>query len=83
MRTQDIKTIEVIAKEWFDRQHGNSYFNLNICVHRCKKNEGNIFKPMQYGYGDHYRHVAFDTIKKELNCFNRRRGRRVPRRLRA
>ena len=69
MKTRQIKTIDVNAKEWFDKINGNSYFSMNITVNFGKKNEVSFYVPMQYGYGSHYMHQAFKAIKKELNCF--------------
>jgi hypothetical protein len=69
MKTSLIKTIDVQAKEWFDKVNGNSYFSMDITINFGKNNQKTIYVPMQYGYGDHYRFIAFKTIKKELNCF--------------
>ena len=69
MKTRDIKTVDIIALEWFDRVNGNSYFSTNIIINYQLKNQVNIFLPMQYGYGDHYRDQAFNAIKEQLNCF--------------
>lgn len=71
MKTSNIKTIHVSVKEWFDKANGNSYFAGTIVINYGRKNEKEIKIPFRYGYGDHYRHVAFDLIKKELNCFKR------------
>ena len=59
-----IKTIDVIAKEWFDKINGNSYFSMNITINYGMKNEKSFFVPMQYGYGDQYRHEAFKELQK-------------------
>ena len=69
MKTTQIKTIDVNAKEWFDKTYGNSYFAAIITINYGLKNEKQIKLPFQYGYGDHYRHQAFKKIKRELNCF--------------
>jgi len=69
MRANDIKTIDVNCKEWFDKVNGNSYFSGEVIVNAGKKNETTIKLPFQYGYGDHYRHEAFKAIQKELNTF--------------
>lgn len=53
-----IKTIDVQAKEWFDRTYGNSYFSMNVTVNYGMKNATTFYVPMQYGYGDHYRDMA-------------------------
>lgn len=69
MKTRDIKTVNVICKEWFDKINGNSYFAGEVIVNRGRKNEITINIPFQYGYGDQYRYKAFEAVKKELNCF--------------
>lgn len=74
MKTRDIKTVDVQAKEWFDKVNGNSYFSAEVTVNYGMKNESSFSIPMQYGYGDHYRDQAFKAIKKELNCFKTFRG---------
>ena len=71
METSQIKTIDVQAKEWFDKVNGNSYFSMNITVNFGLKSKKMIYVPMQYGYGDHYKYMAIETIKKELNCFKK------------
>ena len=60
-----IKTIDVQAKEWFDRTYGNSYFSMLITINYQLKNEATIFVPMQYGYGDHFRDMAFKELQKQ------------------
>jgi hypothetical protein len=69
MKTRDIKTIYVRAKEWFDKINGNSYFSAVVVINGGRKNEVVIEIPLQYGYGDHYRHVCFRAIRERLNCF--------------
>lgn len=69
MRATNIKTIDVNCKEWFDKANGNSYFSGEIIVNAGKKNETQINIPFQYGYGDQYRYVAFEAVKKSLKTF--------------
>lgn len=57
-----IKTIDIQAKEWFDKVNGNSYFSANVTINFGMKTEKNIFLPFQYGYGSHY----IDMAGKEL-----------------
>lgn len=71
MKTRDIKTIDVNAMEWFDKINGNSYFAANIVINYGMKNEVHLKLPFQYGYGGHYRHMAYNKIRKELNCFKK------------
>jgi len=63
-KKQKIKTIDVIAKEWFDKTYGNSYFSADIIVNYGMKDEITIKIPFQYGYEDHYRYVAFKTLQE-------------------
>jgi len=70
MRANDIKTIDVNCKEWFDKVNGNSYFSGEVIVNAGKKNETTIKLPFQYGYGDYYRYSAFEAVKKNLKTFN-------------
>jgi len=60
-----IKTVDVIAKEWFDKANGNSYFSAVITVNFGMKTEKRIDLPFQYGYGNHYEHMAFNELKKQ------------------
>ncbi|MBL4867483.1 MAG: hypothetical protein JKY67_14045 [Pseudomonadales bacterium] len=69
MKTRDIKTIDVQAKEWFDKVNGNHYFSAIISINYGLKNSITLELPFQYGGGDHYRDEAFKVIKKELNTF--------------
>jgi len=69
MKTSQIKTIDVQAKEWFDKVNGNSYFSAIVTINYGKKSEQTVILPFQYGYGDHYRDMAFKAIQNELNCF--------------
>jgi hypothetical protein len=59
-----IKTIDVNAKEWFDKVNGNSYFAATITINYGMDDEETINLPFQYGYGDHYRDMAFEELKK-------------------
>jgi len=59
-----IKTIDVNAKEWFDRANGNSYFSMTVTINFGMKNEVSFFVPMQYGYENHYRDEAFTELQK-------------------
>ena len=61
-KTMKIKTIDINAKEWFDKVNGNSYFSAVIFINLGMKNSLEIKMPFQYGYGDHY----IDMAKKEL-----------------
>ena len=69
MKANNIKTIDVHCKEWFDKVNGNSYFAGEVIVNAGKKTETIVKIPFQYGYGDHYRYEAFEAVKKNLKTF--------------
>lgn len=59
-----IKTIDITAKEWFDKVNGNSYFSARVTLNFGMKTEKTICLPFQYGYGDHFRHMAFQELTR-------------------
>jgi hypothetical protein len=59
-----IKTIDVNAKEWFDKINGNSYFSAVVTVNYCMGNQITFKIPFQYGYDSMYEFVAFEELKK-------------------
>ena len=60
----DVKTIDIIALEWFDKVNGNSYFAGTITVN-YGTNEAREYKmPFQYGYGDQYIYEAASTLRE-------------------
>ena len=53
-----ITSLTVIAKEWFDKVNGNSYFSAQITV-----NNDHVIKiPFQYGYDRMYIQQTFNTL---------------------
>tara|TARA_R110002126_G_scaffold84218_2_gene204801 strand:- start:200 stop:532 length:333 start_codon:yes stop_codon:yes gene_type:complete len=61
------KTIDIQAKEWFDKVNGNSYFSGTITLNFGMKNEETFLMPFQYGYGSQYEQEA----KAILTQFNK------------
>ena len=61
MKTK-IKTIDVNAKEWFDKVNGNSYFAGTVCINFGMKNQVNINMPFTYGYGSYYEQEAMNVL---------------------
>ncbi|MEJ6794579.1 MAG: hypothetical protein QNK68_06180 [Flavobacteriales bacterium] len=55
MRT---KTIDIQAKEWFDKVNGNSYFAGTITINYGTIKEETFLMPFQYGYGSQYEQEA-------------------------
>lgn len=63
-----VKTIDIQAKEWFDRVNGNSYFAGLITINFGLKTQKEFNMPFQYGYGDHYRDMALKELQKNGFC---------------
>jgi hypothetical protein len=59
-----MKTLDIQAKEWFDRANGNSYFSAQITIDFGYKSQKTIYIPFEYGYGDHYLDMAFQKLVK-------------------
>ena len=60
-----MKTIDVNAKEWFDKANGNSYFSGIVIIDYKMKTEKTFKMPFQYGYGDHYEYMAGELLTEE------------------
>jgi len=66
-KISDIKTIDVNAKEWFDKVNGNSYFSCRVTLNYGMENETTILIPFQYGYGNMYEQAtAKELVKRGL-----------------
>jgi hypothetical protein len=53
-----VKTIDIQAKEWFDKVNGNSYFAGKVIVNYGMPTEQEFKMPFQYGYGSQYEQEA-------------------------
>lgn len=62
-----IYTIDINAKEWFDKINGNSYFSGTITLNYGLDKEETFLMPFQYGYGRQYEQEA----KAILTQFNK------------
>ena len=60
-----VKTIDITAKEWFDRVNGNSYFSAIVIVNFGMKSTKSFSIPFQYGYDSHYVDIANQELIKE------------------
>ena len=58
----NIKTIDIQAKEWFDRLNGNSYFSAIATINFGMEDEKAVKLPFQYGYESHYIDMAFKAF---------------------
>ena len=59
-----ILTIDVQAKEWFDRTYGNSYVAIRLYINYGMKDEVTLYGPYTYGYGDYYMQYAKELLYK-------------------
>lgn len=53
MKTK-VKSIDIQAKEWWDRANGNSYFSAVVTVNFGLPSIQTFYLPFQYGYGSQY-----------------------------
>lgn len=67
MNTQtqtQVKTIDVNAKQWFDKVNGNSYFSAEVVINYGQTDAETIILPFQYGYGEAYIYTALSKLKE-------------------
>lgn len=57
-----INTIDINAKEWFDRINGNSYYAGSIVLNFGQDNQIKFSMPFEYGYGDYYIQKAMQIL---------------------
>lgn len=67
MKLNEIKTIDLNAREWFDKINGNSYFSCEIILNYELESQTVLKIPFQYGYGEHYETESFKEIIHFLN----------------
>ena len=60
--TMKIKTIDINAKEWTDKTHGNSYFSAVVTLNYGMKDTKQLKLNFQYGSGDHYVYMAMKEL---------------------
>lgn len=60
----DVKTIDIIALEWFDKAAGNSYFAGKVTVNYGMEDEREYKMPFQYGYDNTYIHEAASILRE-------------------
>ena len=60
-----MKTIDINAKEWFDKVNGNSYFSARVTLDFGTDTQETFTLPFQYGYGDHYIDMANKALHEK------------------
>lgn len=61
MKTEDIKSITIIGRRWFDRTYGNTYHSVTALI----DGEAVYHNPFNYGYGDNYQYTAWYALIKQ------------------
>ena len=59
-----MKTIDINAREWFDKVNGNSYFSAQIVIDYDLPTYKKYFLPFQYGYGDSFQWQSLKHLKE-------------------
>ena len=59
-----MKTLDINAREWFDKVNGNSYFSAQIVVDYDQPTYKKYFLPFQYGYGDSFQWQSLKHLKE-------------------
>lgn len=59
-----IKSIDITAKEWFDKVNGNSYFSAQATINFGMPDQKIIYVPYQYGYGSQYEYTTFKALQE-------------------
>ena len=60
-----IFSIDIHAKQWFDKINGNSYFSARATITREDKSQQTYCIPFEYGYGDHYKDQMSRALENE------------------
>ena len=59
-----VNTIDINAKEWFDKVNGNSYFAGSVTLNFGQPDAITLNMPFQYGYGDSYQYAAIKALNE-------------------
>lgn len=59
-----MKTLDINAREWFDKVNGNSYFSASIVIDYDLPTNKKYFLPFQYGYGDSFQWQSLKHLKE-------------------
>lgn len=57
-------TLDINAKEWFDKVNGNSYFAAQIVIDYGLPTYKKYFLPFQYGYGDSFQWQSLKHLQE-------------------
>jgi len=60
-----MKTLDIQAKEWFDKANGNSYFSAIATIDFGMETEKVVNVPFQYGYDEAYLYQTMEQLQKD------------------
>lgn len=60
-----MKTIDIQAKQWYDKVNGNSYFSAVVTLDFGTKKQKTFKLPFQYGYGEQYMQEARSLLEEQ------------------
>jgi hypothetical protein len=60
-----MKTIDISAKEWFDKVNGNSYWSVQVRIDFGLPTQKLVHVPFQYGYGTSYEWESFRQLNMD------------------
>ncbi|UZZ64046.1 hypothetical protein A71_240 [Escherichia phage A7_1] len=63
----NVEAVHVLARRWFQKLYGNTYFSLSVDVEIAGKLVEVVNVPFTYGYGDHFDTVALEEFSKVIN----------------
>jgi len=58
-----MKTIDIQAKEWFDKANGNSYFSALVTIDLGLETEKKVYIPFQYGYDSAFEYESMHQLQ--------------------
>jgi len=59
-----IQTLDIEAKEWFDKINGNSYFSALATINYQLQDQVYFLIPFQYGYGSQFEQAVISELNK-------------------
>jgi hypothetical protein len=79
IQPSDIKAINVIGREWFDKINGNSYNDFSVVFLTENGEHSFIFGAIEYGYGNYYQQRAKAVLgtlglRNVPTSFNKKEG---------
>ena len=60
-----MQTIDISAKEYWDKKNGNSYWSAQVTIDFGLPTEKTVHVPFQYGYGDSYVIQSLEQLQKD------------------